>query len=265
VIRLSRDPDDTELAFELFRVSSPRMLVDNVERILASRDIDQLTQRPRDLLSVMSDRERLGRCPPGSLGNAYLTFIDERKIATGDLLSVWSKRGEIPTDPDELWYLRRDVVTHDLGHLLLGYDTTPKGETRMAWFNLAQEPSPAWALIASLGLLRYPWSIVSFTRAFLRGRRCRWLITVPLEDYLSAPVSQVARVMLPSKTRTLRPRIVSTLGSRMNWRIFTSGSGARRQLATRPSARIPTSRIGSGRPGADEAHSATLAGMAARS
>jgi len=101
----------------------------------------------------------LGELPSSTLGGAYARFLQENAIDP----SVFPRR-EIRTDAD--YMIVHMYETHDLWHVLTGFDTTVEGELGLQGFMAAQFFSPfSWLLIAG-GLL----NLAFFARARERSR-----------------------------------------------------------------------------------------------
>jgi ubiquinone biosynthesis protein Coq4 len=80
----------------------------------------------------------------------------------------------------------RGLLTHDLWHVLTGYDTDRRGETYLLAFSLAQLPGRAIRLLTfGAGLRGLREEGVGLVRAMYvawqRGRRAVWLPALPYE------------------------------------------------------------------------------------
>ena len=100
----------------------------NGARILAER---------RWLRTVLLDQERLRRLAPGSLGRAYVDYLDEENLNFEWLVRTSaSAADEILGELDEERRLVIESVTdqHDLWHVLTGYGTDELGELAVTAF-----------------------------------------------------------------------------------------------------------------------------------
>ncbi|MEW6777594.1 MAG: Coq4 family protein [Bdellovibrionota bacterium] len=139
---LLRDPDDTAkfaTIVESFQGNSVYRLWD---RMSASPEGRRLLQEKPDLLAVLSDHERLRKLPEGTLGRVYLAYC-EREGITGQGLAKVIEEGYSKTRREQLtdeqiflgnWM--RD--SHDLYHLVTGYQTDLIGELCVLAFTAAQ-------------------------------------------------------------------------------------------------------------------------------
>lgn len=191
--KLQAAPEETTYVFEVLRNSDPHMLDRNIVRL--RKEHGPVFMEKRELIDLFLDKE-IPQYGGDTLAGCYQRFIEEHRISPLHLLDVWRRRGQYPVDRTAAWYLRRDVVCHDLGHLLNNYGTDPVGETEMVWFNVGQEPGPGWITLGILGLLRYPTRLLRFYAAFRRGRRSNWLIGSPFDQYANENIEQVrARII----------------------------------------------------------------------
>lgn len=95
------------------------------------------------------DMERLAACAPDTLGEAYYRFIIdnnlEEQLAAGyrDLHEKIKSDGKLQRMPDIIQYkVLRGYQTHDIHHVLTGYDPDPAGEIALQAFGLAQMSYP---------------------------------------------------------------------------------------------------------------------------
>lgn len=158
----------------------------------------QLAERP-DLLSVLSDHEGLRELPEGSLGRAYLAFMEEAGLNAGDLIEAEEAATVVPEalDPERRWLADRGRDSHDLWHVLTGYGRDEAGEVALLAFTYATYPNPGIALILLAAVLigpktlafrweRYLW------QAWRRGRAAK-LQFAPYEEWLSLPLDEARR------------------------------------------------------------------------
>lgn len=202
---LLRNPDDTMQALEIFDAIDrgveehefTRMRRDPVGRRL-------LAERP-SLPAALADRAALAALPAGSLGRAYLAYLDANRFDAHGLLDLKDdleqklrQRGEErpALDPAREWFRNRGILSHDLWHVLTDYGTDDLGEAALLAFSLAQ--SVGWAnallvfgvlvrgtMLAGLGFPRYLFE------AWRRGRRSPWLGALAYEELLPRPLAEV--------------------------------------------------------------------------
>jgi ubiquinone biosynthesis protein COQ4 len=194
--RLLANPDDTQQVFIIISAlsgHSPRRML---ERLSRDETGSRLLKSRSDLLPVLLDRERLRSLPEGSLGRAYLAFVESEGITADGLVEASKVRdADFDVDPD-LEYLRgRMRDTHDLWHAVTGYKGDLIGEAGLLAFTLAQTRNPGIALIVLAAFLRGRELGVrrQIVRGLLRGVRARWLVGFDWERALARPVEDVRR------------------------------------------------------------------------
>ncbi len=194
---LAADPDDTQHVFTLIESLSWR----TNERILARTRRDphgrrMLRERPQ-LLPRLCDREALAALPEGSLGRAYLAFVDAEGITADGLVeaSEAGQRGLHDPDSEAAWVGERMRDTHDLWHTVTGYKGDLVGEVALLSFSNAQVWNPGISVVVGVGVLKIRRLRVAreMARARLAGIRASWLPVAPWEELLSRPLVEVRR------------------------------------------------------------------------
>jgi ubiquinone biosynthesis protein COQ4 len=200
-------PDETHRAIDLVYALGTREFERNFERLAASRDGRALLAERPCLLAALSDRDALARMPEGSLGRAYLAYLERNRFAPESLLEVqnevqarWEREEGVPRlDPMRAWFRDRSILAHDLFHVLTGYPTDDVGEATLLAFTLAQMGGRGQALLtvgAALRILRaigWRWLLYDL-RAWRRGRRAAWLVALPWEELLPMRLETVRRL-----------------------------------------------------------------------
>ena len=192
---LARDPDDTAQVFKIVAALSGGTQLRIARRLQHSETGRRLLREARSLVPVLADRERLRSMPPDSLGRAYLAFCEQHGI-TADGLIAASREGDMSalTPAEQLAHARmRD--SHDLMHVVAGYQTDLVGEASVLALTVAQTKNPGVALIVLLAYLRWPLrgSRKVVRQAFARGLRAAWLPEADWEALLVRPLEQVRR------------------------------------------------------------------------
>ena len=138
--------------------------------------------------------------PPGSLGREYARFLDANGIEP--LVISPAVKQRFRDNP----FVLRYTTTHDLHHVLTGFDTGLAGEMGNFAFSVGQGAAPGTGRL--LGWTRILYSILSPSQARKiwhnvrvgreLGRKAKLLIAEPLESYFAEPLGQVrARLGLP--------------------------------------------------------------------
>jgi len=162
-----------------------------------------LTERP-NIVEILDDREALRRMPEGSLGRAYLDFVESENISPQGIREADENgtMGDMHFPPEQEFVHARMRDTHDLWHAAVGYRADVLGETALLAFILAQTKNPAIALILAIGLVKMravPDARKVIFDGFRRGSRAAWLPSQDWEALLALPVEEVrARLSLES-------------------------------------------------------------------
>jgi ubiquinone biosynthesis protein COQ4 len=192
---LANDPDDTTQVFTIIEALSGATnarIVRGFERDAVGRTL--LAERPR-LLPRLADRAALGRLPAGSLGRAYLAFVDAEGI-TADGLEAAADEGQVGLHAEgsrEEFVGERMRVTHDLWHTVTGYHGDVVGEVSLLAFSLAQIWNLGVGVIVGIGLtqLGEREAVGVMLDGYRRGARAAWLPSVPWERLLHVPIDEV--------------------------------------------------------------------------
>jgi ubiquinone biosynthesis protein COQ4 len=194
---LFRDPDDTSQVFLLIEAVSGR----NRRRVLnrlARTDVGtRLLRERRSLAEVLADRTRLEAMAPDSLGRAYLALCDRAGITPQGLVaaSALGKPSIFEGDESYVHHLLRD--SHDLWHVVTGYQTDVAGEAAVLAFTFAQTRNPGVLLISLLMFAdsrgERSWVRPFLLRAFWRGLRSAWFPATDWEAMLARPLDEVRR------------------------------------------------------------------------
>lgn len=203
---LSRDPDDTRHVFTLIESLSWRSnerIVRGCRRSETGRRL--LAERP-EILPRLCDRAALAALPEGSLGRAYLRFVDAEGISADGLVaaSIEGQKGLHAPGSETAYVGQRMRDTHDLWHTVTGYKGDLIGEVALLSFSNAQIWNPGVAVVVAVGVLKIREARVAraIASARLRGMRARWLPAAPWEELLALPLEEVRRRL---RVRPVRP------------------------------------------------------------
>jgi len=216
---LMADADDTDRAVSLMYALGTREFERSFQRFAASANGRALLEARPSLLAALSGRDALERLPDGTLGRAYLDYLDRNGFQPDGLLVVqnrvqamWQREeGVLPLDPLRSWFRDRTILAHDLFHLLTDYGTDELGEGTLLAFSLAQLPGRGQAFLtvgAALEVWRvlgWRWLVYDF-RAWRRGRRATWLPALPWEELLPLRLETVRRLAGVSEATEAHPR-----------------------------------------------------------
>ncbi len=135
--KLSNDPSQTEIVFDLLKYScknSYRRAIQTMTYPLKKRPkLHNLFQSQNMLWPL--DLSYLRSLPEQTLGHQYVLFLDRNQLKSK--YSSYQVRIRSFTQ-----YIKKQLLeSHDLWHVLCGYDTSLKGEIAVHAFSLAQVQS----------------------------------------------------------------------------------------------------------------------------
>jgi len=190
---LLHNPDDLPQVFvviESLSGGTPSRIMARMKQSEAGRAL--LREQP-DIKVLLRDREALRALPEGSLGRAYLAFVESEGVSAEGIAEA-SEQGETRERAGDLrWQHDRLRDTHDLWHAVTGYKGDLAGEVAVLAFTLGQTFNPAIALLVaaalSQGLSRGHVRLV--LDGYRRGRAARWFADQRWESMLALPVAQV--------------------------------------------------------------------------
>jgi ubiquinone biosynthesis protein COQ4 len=194
--RLLRDPDDLPEVFTLIQSLSGLAPLRMRRRLRRSEAGARLLRARPDIVPLLSDREALRRLPEGSLGRAYLAFVESEGISAAGIQEA-NERGRVDgfaPSPELQWLHGRMRDTHDLWHAVTGYQGDVLGEAALLAFLFAQTWNLGVGLIVAAALVKSapePEAQRTIVAGFRRGLRAAWLPAVEWEALLARPVDEV--------------------------------------------------------------------------
>jgi len=220
--RFMTTPSDLENSFEaMFALAGPTM----------QREFDHFGRHPvgaamlaesprRDLNERLSDRETLAAMPAGSFAEAYLRYLGGEEMGSADYFleaaGLDEKARRFGWNDDLLWFVRRMANSHDLFHIVAGYDRDVTGEAGVIAYTAGQIPLLPLRLLAPFFLALKPSQPVVWTRyllaAYRHGRATPSLACVDYEALLSLPLDEARRVIGVPSLAEAHPRGIPTKG-----------------------------------------------------
>lgn len=197
---LAADPDALSEVFTLIEALSLDTAARIHRRLQKSASGRRLLSERPDIVRLLADRAALARLPEGSLGRAYLDFVEREKISAEGIIaaSVEGTRSTLPPPFDYVHARLRD--THDLWHAAVGIHGDVLGETVLLAFMFAQLWNPAIALIVGIGVVKMAGHADVgrlVLEGFRRGLQAAWLPEQDWESLLPLPLDEVrARLKL---------------------------------------------------------------------
>ncbi len=217
---VAADPDDLPQVFTIIE----SLACDTLYRVAwrmkrTERGRRMLAERP-DIVDILADREALARLPEGSLGRAYLAFVEREKISAEGIRAAADAgmtESKLPAPLD--WVHARMRDTHDLWHAVTGYSGDVLGESALLAFSLAQTWHPGIALIVMIGLTKLREAnvhsdvdpLTTIWDGYRRGRKAAWFVGEDWESMLAFPLEDVRRrlnVEAPPVYREMRSKAI---------------------------------------------------------
>ena len=193
--RLIQDPDDTTRVFEIIDALSGRSGERQLRRFRLTEVGQRVLSEERDILDTLSDRDALLAMPDGSLGYTYAAFMQREQLTADGLVAASEQGGGRPEEVDRQRFGARLRDTHDLWHMVTGYNRDLIGEASLLSFTLAQTHNPGIGLIVAMAYAKSGGDLSHGRRmireAFGRGRRAAWLPAADWEQLLPQPLDEV--------------------------------------------------------------------------
>jgi ubiquinone biosynthesis protein COQ4 len=195
---LIANPENTGEVFKIIQAMKGGSLGRAAERLAASPEGRELFRNKPDILALLSDRQALRAMPLGSLGRAYLQFVETQDLSADGLVAASEEapRGQ-EISPDERWLANRLRDIHDLQHVVCGYGPDELGELCLLAFMAAQTPNRGISFIIFMGQRQFrrlaPQISIDACVAEGRdtGKAAKWFATVNWEECLALPLEQL--------------------------------------------------------------------------
>jgi ubiquinone biosynthesis protein COQ4 len=194
---LLRDPDDLPQVFTLIDSMSGTAPHRLQWRMRRSESGLRLLRDEPDIVPLLTDRAALRALPEGTLGRAYLAFVESEGISPEGIREA-SVVGEADAHrrPRVFEYVRKRMRdTHDLWHAATGYKGDVLGELSLLAFTLAQNWNTAVAMIVVAGVVKGLGhsEIGVIADGYRRGRAAAWLPAVRWESLIALPLAEVRK------------------------------------------------------------------------
>jgi ubiquinone biosynthesis protein COQ4 len=196
--RVFANPDATEHVFEVIDALQGPNLKRIRARLRRSDSGRRLLETRPNLLPLLSDREALRALPEGSLGRAYLAFVESEGISADGLVEASEGARRRGTDGEFLWIKDWLRDTHDLWHAVLGYKGDLVGESALLAFSHYETGNLGVGAIAALAWLKLGRVTDPRlgARATVRGgrrlaKKAAWFLEVPWHEWLGRPLEEV--------------------------------------------------------------------------
>jgi ubiquinone biosynthesis protein COQ4 len=193
--KVMANPDRTDQVLEFGMYANAGTMKSRVHRFYDDPRGRLLYEQRRTLDSTTVDLDALGRLPEGTLGRAYADFMRSRGITP----EIFDGTPAEVADPRIAYAIQRIRQTHDLWHVVTGYETDPLGEIVLQAFMFAQVRAPSSGLLAVAGTLRglrarpgLPREVIA---GYRRGRRAEPMPMFLWEDHWETPLATVRELL----------------------------------------------------------------------
>lgn len=205
ILRISKDPNRTEDILKLgaiFRESADRRQKERFEKFLLSDSnfASLYTKLGKQRDGATYNISQLMKSPQNSLGYQYANMMTNKNLDP-----QFYGHFEVK-DPFSLFGLRLRK-THDIWHVLTGFDTDVPGELGLQTFVLAQIEYPFTFAIILGGLLHLfrsqKWELLipameQISKGFISGRRAKKIFGIYWEDFWSEDLGSIRQRYLIS-------------------------------------------------------------------
>ncbi len=197
---LGADPDDTAQAIRAIAAMAGNSGERLFKRFERSSGGQRILREKRELYDILSDIDRLGAMPEGSLGRGIWTFYTTEEISAQGLKgasdAAAGERRHLGEDTDRARLARRTRELHDVFHVLTGYGRDMRGELAVLAFTYSQTKNTGIAYMVLRSLRRSGWRSEMgrlIRQGYWRGRRAQWLIDKDWEALLLQPLEQLRK------------------------------------------------------------------------
>ena len=196
--QVMRDPENTEAGARFVLGIEGKNADVLFDRFRGDPKGARIIREKRSLNSILSDREYLRALPEGSLGRAYLEFVEVEQISAEGLAAATDQPSHdlLQQSPERRILHERITDTHDLWHIVTGYSRDLIGELLLIAFGYEQLKIRAYKFFITLSYLtefRAPGTRALVRDARERGRNAKWLIVEDWERLLDRPLADVRK------------------------------------------------------------------------
>ena len=150
--KLIANKEDTEQVFHIVEALRDKRFDSSTKMFFGTAEGQRILTEQPYLPSLLDDHDRLRQLPDGSVGRAYVDFMEREGLTAQGLVDEYSKFNGQRRYGDKLEiYGDRLRDTHDLFHILTGYGRDALGEQCVLAFSYGQTPSWGTLFIAWAG------------------------------------------------------------------------------------------------------------------
>ena len=137
--------------------------------------------------------KQLAQLPKGTLGYEYARYMKQHHIQPLEISP------DLKEEADRNPFALRYTVTHDLFHILLGFDTSYAGEMGVFGFTVGQNYSrmlklaelPVMLIICLIAPKQIKKTLANRRRGKVIGKQAKCLLVYPFENNWSRPINDI--------------------------------------------------------------------------
>jgi ubiquinone biosynthesis protein COQ4 len=191
-IRVLLATGDTRQIFVILRAMRGRAMIKTFRRFAQSPVGQRVLAERRDIYPVLTNRAQLRALPEGSLGRAYLAFMEEEELSAQALVAASESWERDPLPPDMDLFRTRMRELHDVSHVVTGYGRDPLGELCLLTHAYRQWGNLGRVMIVAMAWGRLPKAARrAVFEAWRNGKTCLWLADQDWEALLARPLEEV--------------------------------------------------------------------------
>ena len=199
--RLFANKEDTAQVFEIMQALNGNAYARDYARLLSTNDGGRTAYERVEIAERLMDPKFTSRFPPGSVGEAYRTYLETEHLSAQGLIDESHKAipiEELDRHHPYAWYFRRIRDVHDIWHILTGYSRDALGEMCLVAFSYQETHAMGWALIGLGGFMRAHgparWAArKAMLEARRHGKLAGWLPGEDYESLLMEPLADARR------------------------------------------------------------------------
>ena len=248
VTKLIGNKEDTRQVFDIVYALAGRSYKRVFEQFSGTPHGRRVVTGETSTVERLCDKEWLRSLPEGSVGRAYLKFMESENLTPDGITSAAEEAGVDYNCETQFEEYRRGMlhfeVVHDVWHVLTGYGRDTLGELSVLGVTYAQNGNNGLRLIIEVGSLAAKleqprYAIRRAVREGIeRGRQAKSLILEDIETLMPEQLTDArARLNLTSPTAynsipqeirdgLLKPRVKGTQAEREEKRLKEAGQAA---------------------------------------
>lgn len=211
--KVLKDKERTDELIGVFDALPWRAVGEEAAAFLATPRGRMIFQTEPYLPDILDDHASLRQTPKGSFAHAYCDFMEAEGLTAAGLVEAsGDTRNGMEMLPDAVeWYGDRLRDTHDILHILTGYDRDTLGEQCVLGFLYHQRPSPGHLFVAWAGTLLMKVKLTTkapvlgaFLEARRHGKMTERIVEQSIRELLPLPLGEVRRRLNVPEPRTYR-------------------------------------------------------------